>query len=93
MLATALALQEVTKAAIFQEEIVDAAGDLMIDFESLTLDEFTARLYSYSMLVSAMAVTLTTDALLDDQQVTELMDSISEIEAMALAVQDGEDID
>lgn len=88
MIATALALQEVTKHALYNDEVVDSAGELLMDYKELSLDEFSSRLYHYSALISTLATTLATTVLLSEEQQDELIATIEDIDAMSALVFD-----
>lgn len=84
MFATALMLQQTTKDAIYADQVVDTAGELLIDYHSLTLDEFTERLFTYSMIISATAVSMAASDLLGKDGMNNLVESIQEMQDLAL---------
>jgi DNA-binding transcriptional regulator GbsR (MarR family) len=58
MLATAIALQEVTKNAVHDEEVMDMAAAIYQNRDNMTADEFARALYMYSAHLSALTTTL-----------------------------------
>ena len=88
MIATALALQEVVGRTLYANDVADEAGSLAMDYQSLSLDEFIGRLYHYTALVSRLATTFATTALLSEDQQDELLDTITEMELLSASVID-----
>lgn len=82
MISTALALQETTKQAVHDEEVMEMAAAIYQNRDSMTGDEFARALYMYSAHLSALSTTLATHALLTETQLDEMIDTIKEMETM-----------
>lgn len=82
MLSTALAIQEATKEAVYDEGVMDMARSLLSEKDSMTEDEFIRNLFRYSAALSALTATLVTSVCLTKNQLDEMMDTINEMEAL-----------
>jgi collagenase-like PrtC family protease len=87
MIATAIALQETSKEAVFDETTVMMASALFHGRHEMDDDEFQKAIFMYSAHLSAVATTLATNVLLTKEQVDEMINTIKEMETM------GKDID
>ena len=87
MISTALAIQEATREAVYDEGVMDMARDLLIEKDSMTEDEFIPNLFRYSAALSALTATLVTSACLTEAQINEMMDTIKEMEALGKDIQ------
>ncbi len=83
MLATALAISEATKEAVFHEEIKALAGDLMDRRNEIDDRTFAKLIYLYSASLASKTADLTTKVLLSETEMKEMMDSINEIENLS----------
>jgi predicted NAD/FAD-dependent oxidoreductase len=90
MLATAIALQEVTKNAVHDEEVMDMAAAIYQNRDNMTADEFARALYMYSAHLSALTTTLATHALLTETQLDEMLNSIQEFETLGKDILNGD---
>lgn len=90
MLATAIALQEVTKNAVHDEEVMELAASIYHNRESMTGDEFARALYMYSAHLSALTTTLATHALLTETQLDEMISSINEFDTLGKDILNGD---
>lgn len=82
MISTALAIQDATKNAVHDEEVMDMAAHIYHSRHEVSEDEFIRMMYMYSAHLSAMTATLVTHACLTESQIHDLMDTIKEIESM-----------
>ena len=89
MLATAIALQEVTKNAVHDEEVMGMAAALYHNRTEMTGDEFARAMFIYSAHLSALTTTLATHALLTQAQIDEMMSSINEFDLLGKEITDG----
>lgn len=89
MLATAIALQDATKNAVFEPETMELAKNLAESKDTMTDREFLKALFAYSAHLTAVTATLVTSTLLTESQMDEMMDSIKEIEALEKDITDG----
>lgn len=80
MLATAIAVAEATKQAIYDDEIMALAGELHIRRNELNDNQYPKYIYMYSVALASKVADLTTKVLLTDEQMSELCDSIDEME-------------
>ena len=87
MIATALALQETSKEAVFDETSIMMASALFHGRHEMTDDEFQQAIFIYSGHLSAMATTLATNVLLTKSQVDEMINTIKEMENMGKDVE------
>ncbi len=89
MLATAIALQEVTKNAVHDEEVMDLAAHIYHSRNDMSGEEFVHALYMYSAHLSSLTTTLATHALLTESQLDEMMNSIKEFDLLGKEIIDG----
>ena len=87
MLATAIALQQVTSEAVHDEMVMDMAATIYQNKDSMTNDEFAQALYQYSALLSSLTTTLATSVLLTESQLDEMISTIKEMESMGKDVE------
>jgi hypothetical protein len=83
MLATAISLADATKKAIFDEEIMGLAGELHTRRNELTDSQFPKYIYMYSIALASKVADLTTKVLLTEDQMSDLVDSINEMENLS----------
>ena len=82
MIATAIALQETSKEAVFDETSIAMASALFHGRHEMNDDEFQQAIFIYSAHLSAIATTLATNVLLTGAQVDEMISTIKEMETM-----------
>ena len=82
MISTALAIQEATKEAVHDEEVMDMAAHIYHSRHEVSEDEFIRMMYIYSAHLSAMTATLVTHACLTEAQLNDMLDVIKEMETM-----------
>lgn len=80
MLSTAIQIAEATKEAVFDEEILALAGELHTRRNELNDNQYPKYLYMYSVALASKVADLTTKILLTEQQMSDLIDTISEME-------------
>jgi len=80
MLATAVAISEATKEAVFHEEIKALAGDLMDRRNEIDDRTFAKLIYLYSASLASKTADLTTKILLSETEMKEMLDSINELD-------------
>ena len=82
MLSTALAIQEATKNAVHDEEVMGMASAIFHHRHELDEEDFIKAMYMYSAHLSAMTATLVTHACLTESQINDMLETIKEMEAM-----------
>ena len=89
MIATALALQEASKEAVFDETSIAMASALYHGRNVMDDEQFQQAIFMYSAHLSAIATTLATNILLTESQINEMMDTIKEFESMGKDLDNG----
>jgi collagenase-like PrtC family protease len=87
MIATAIALQETSKEAVYDETSMMMACALFYGRHQMDDEQFQNAIFMYSAHLSAVATTLATNVLLTKEQLDEMINTIKEMETM------GEDIE
>jgi hypothetical protein len=82
MISTALAIQDATKEAIHDEDVMDMARSIYLSRHEVSEDEFIRMMYIYSAHLSAMTATLVTHACLTESQLNDMLETIKEMEAL-----------
>ena len=82
MIATALALQDATKNAVHDEDVMSHAAHIFHSRNEMDNEEFIQALFEYSAHLSAMTTTLVTHALLTESQLNDMIETIKEMEAL-----------
>jgi transcriptional regulator of NAD metabolism len=82
MISTALAIQEATRDAVHDEEVMGMASAIFHHRHELDEEEFIKAMYMYSAHLSAMTATLVTHACLTESQINDMLETIKEMEAM-----------
>jgi hypothetical protein len=83
MLATAVAVAEATKQAVFDEEILALAGELHTRRNELSDNQYPKYIYMYSVALASKVADLTTKVLLTKEEMSALVDTISEMENLS----------
>ena len=91
MIATALALQETSKEAVFDETSMMMASALFHGRHEMDDDDFQKAIFMYSSHLSAVATTLATNVLLTESQINDLLGTIKEMESMGKDLDNGND--
>jgi hypothetical protein len=82
MSATALAVAEASKQAMYEDEIMDMARDL-IDARNIADDEQMLHiLFQYSAQLIALTANLVTSVLLTEEQMTAMMSELKEFQEL-----------
>ena len=89
MLSTALAIQDATKEAVYDDSVIEMASDIYKSRHDVTQDEFIRMIYIYSAHLSALTASLVTHACLTESQMDEMMNSIREIEELGEEITNG----
>ena len=82
MISTALAIQEATRDAVHDEEVMGMASAIFHHRHELDEEDFIKAMYMYSAHLSAMTATLVTHACLTQSQINDMLETIKEMEAM-----------
>ena len=82
MISTALAIQEATRDAVHDEEVMGMASAIFHHRHELDEEDFIKAMYMYSAHLSAMTATLVTHACLTKSQINDMLETIKEMEAM-----------
>ena len=82
MISTAIAIQNATKDAVYDESVMDMARAIFHMKDTMSEDEFATAIFMYSAHLSAMTATLVTHACLTENQINDMMETIQEMEAM-----------
>jgi metal-responsive CopG/Arc/MetJ family transcriptional regulator len=82
MISTALAIQEATKNAVHDEEVMGMASAIFHHRHELDEQDFIKAMFMYSAHLSAMTATLVTHACLTESQLNDMLETIKEMEAM-----------
>jgi collagenase-like PrtC family protease len=82
MIATAIALQETSKEAVYDETSMMMAYALFHGRHEMNDEQFQKAIFMYSAHLSAVATTLATNVLLTKEQVDEMINTIKEMEDM-----------
>jgi transcriptional regulator of NAD metabolism len=82
MISTALAIQEATKNAVHDDEVMGMAAAIFHHRHELDEEEFIKAMFMYSAHLSAMTATLVTHACLTESQINDMLETIKEMETM-----------
>jgi transcriptional regulator of NAD metabolism len=82
MISTALAIQEATKNAVHDEEVMGMASAIFHHRHELDEEDFIKAMFMYSAHLSAMTATLVTHACLTETQINDMLETIKEMETM-----------
>ena len=83
MLSTALELLEATKESIFDEDIMELAGELHTRRNELPDEIFAKYIYMYSSALSAKVADSITKILLTEEQFTEMIKVLDEMDNLS----------
>jgi predicted membrane-bound spermidine synthase len=89
MLATAIALQDVTKEAVHDESCMELASALFHMRNTLEDEDFMKALYMYSAHLASLTTTLVTTTLLTENEINEMMNTIKEMESLGKDITNG----
>jgi hypothetical protein len=91
MIITAIKLQEATKEAVHNEMTMEMASELFAGRNTMTDEEFTRMLYSYSALLASLTTTLATNVLLTEEQMDAMISDIKEFDELGKDILNGND--
>lgn len=80
MISTAIAIQDATKDAIFDNTTISMIKEIIESRNMLDEDALTRALYLYSAHLSALTATLVTSVCLTREQLDAMVDTIKEFE-------------
>lgn len=80
MIATALKLQQAPRDAVFNDLTIYLAQELIEARNIVDEDKFKEMLLGYSATLSSLTTAFTTEALLTEQQMSDMMEAINELE-------------
>ena len=89
MLSTATALIEATHEAVFDDESMDFARELLHSRNEMSNEQFAKAIYLYAGTIASMAVDKATKVLLTKEQIIDLMVTIGEMESLRNEVLNG----
>lgn len=89
MISTALAIQEATRDAVHDEEVMSMAAAIFHSRNEVDEQQFAQMLYMYSAHLSAMTATLVTHACLTESQLNDMLETIKEMESMGKDLDNG----
>jgi hypothetical protein len=80
MISTALAIQDATRDAIFDNETVSMVKEIIESRNMLDEDALTRALFQYSAHLTALTATLVTSVCLTKEQLDSMVDTIKEFD-------------
>ena len=80
MISTALAIQDATRDAIFNNETVSMVKEIIESRNMLDEDALTRALFQYSAHLTALTATLVTSVCLTKEQLDSMVDTIKEFD-------------
>jgi len=80
MIATALKIQGAPKEAVYSELTTTLASELVLAKDVLDTDTFQKMLFQYSATLSSLTAALVTEAILTDEQMSDMIEAINELE-------------
>ena len=87
MISTAIAIQNATRDAVYDESVMDMARMLFNTKDVVSEDTFAEAIFQYSAHLSAMTATLVTHAILTKSQLNDMLNTIREMEQMGKDVE------
>ena len=76
MISTAIAIQNATKEAVFDESVMEMARMLFNTKDVVSEESFAEAIFQYSAHLSAMTATLVTHAILTKSQLDDMLNKI-----------------
>ena len=83
MISTALAIQEATKDAIFDNSTISMVKEIIESRDMLDEDSLTRALFKYSAHLTALTATLVTSICLTEDQINDMVDTIKEFDSFS----------
>jgi hypothetical protein len=82
MIATAIKLQEASRDAVHDDMIMEIVKHIVSIRNEVDDESFIREMFNYSAMLSAMTTTLVTHALLTEEQLNDMMDTIKEMDTV-----------
>jgi len=82
MISTALAIQDATRDAIFNNQTVSMVKEIIESRNMLDEDSLTQALFQYSAHLTALTATLVTSVCLTREQLDSMVDTIKEFDKL-----------
>ena len=82
MISTALAIQDATKDAIFDNSTISMVKEIIESRNMLDEDALTRALFQYSAHLTALTATLVTSICLTSEQLDSMVDTIREFDQL-----------
>ena len=82
MIATLIAIQDATKDAVMNRKSVSLAHELWENKDYMDEKQFAHAIFSYSAHLTSLTATLVLDATLTKSQISEMMDTMKEMDSM-----------
>jgi hypothetical protein len=82
MISTALAIQDATRDAIFDNQTVSMVKEIIESRNMLDEDSLTQALFQYSAHLTALTATLVTSVCLTREQLDSMVDTIKEFDKL-----------
>ena len=82
MIATAIKLQEASRDGVHDEMVMEIVKHI-VDIRGVVDEEtFIKEMYNYSAMLSAMTTTLVTHALLTEEQLNDMLETMKEMDTV-----------
>ena len=82
MIDKVFAVMEATRAALFDDEVLHSAREILDIYEGLDAESMSNILFEYSAQLVSIVASLTTEALLNDEQMRSLLDTVQDISSI-----------
>jgi hypothetical protein len=82
MISTALAIQDATRDAIFDNQTISMVKEIIESRNMLDEDSLTQALFQYSAHLTALTATLVTSVCLTREQLDSMVDTIKEFDKL-----------
>lgn len=82
MIDIAFGLQQSTKDAMFDPYVLDGAREVLLARQFSDEVEFTQALFEYSARLASVTTTLATEVLMNGDQLSQLLDTLRELESV-----------
>jgi hypothetical protein len=82
MISTAIAIQDATRNAIFDNQTVSMVKEIIESRNMLDEDSLTQALFQYSAHLTALTATLVTSVCLTKEQLDSMVDTIKEFDKL-----------
>ncbi len=80
MIATAIKLQEASRDAVHDDMVMLVAKHIVDIRNEVDEETFIREIFNYSAMLSAMTTTLVTHALLTEEQINDMLETIKEMD-------------